>query len=51
MSENVNIPENGNMLDGVEIVRRCAAARIGLFLLAFSLALPLMRYLWQVYSS
>ena len=51
MSENVNMSENMDMPDDVEIERRHAAIRTALFLLAFSLVLPMARYLWQAYCS
>lgn len=49
MSENLNMSENVDMPDDVEIERRHAAIRTALFLLAFSLVLPVTHYLWQVY--
>jgi hypothetical protein len=49
MSENVNMLENMDMSDDVETGRRYAAIRTALFLLAFSLVLPMAHYLWQAY--
>ena len=49
MSENVNTPENVDMPGEVEIERKDAAIRTALFLLAFSLVLPVAHYLWHAY--
>ncbi|MEO8767105.1 MAG: hypothetical protein ABI363_01945 [Nitrosospira sp.] len=47
MSENVNMPENMDMPDDVAIERRYAAIRTALLLLAFSLVIPVARYLLE----
>ena len=43
--------KNMDMTNDVEMERRYAAIRTALFLLAFSLALPVTYYLWQACCS
>ncbi|MDN5835990.1 MAG: hypothetical protein L0H12_01405 [Nitrosospira sp.] len=49
MPENANMSKNVDTPDDVETERRHAAIRTALFLLAFSLILPVTQYLWQAY--
>ena len=51
MSKNMDMSENMDMPDDVEMERRYAAIRTALFLLAFSLVLPVAHYLWQACCS
>ena len=51
MSKNMDMSENVDMPDDLEMERRYAAIRTALFLLAFSLILPVVHYLWQACCS
>ncbi|PTR05108.1 hypothetical protein C8R32_1303 [Nitrosospira sp. Nsp5] len=51
MSKNMDMSENVDMTNDVEMEKRYAAIRTALFLLAFSLALPVTHYLWQACCS
>ena len=47
MPKNIDMPQHVNLSEDEEIERKLAAIRTSLYVLAFSLVLPLTQYLWQ----
>jgi|KBSMisStandDraft_5_1062788.scaffolds.fasta_scaffold5005480_1 hypothetical protein len=48
MSRNMNMAGSGSAQDSVEMRAKAGAIRTAFFLLAFSLTLPILRYVWQI---
>jgi len=47
MPKNIDMPQHANLSEDEEIERKLASIRTSLYVLAFSLVLPLVQYLWQ----
>ena len=47
MLKNMDMPQPMNLSEDEEIERKLAAIRTALYVLAFSLVVPLMQYFWQ----
>jgi hypothetical protein len=49
MSKHMNMSDDMDIRENVDIERKLASIRTALFVLAYSLVLPVAYYLWQAY--